>query len=145
MWGIAAGAFFANPVLLEGLFIPPPNGSVEVPSGVFYGGNTYITKFSDGTSVSGGTIKGALVANAVVEIVVIFAWIVAFTAPFFWFMANQQMLRISATTEEAGMDVSHHGGNAYPELFHAYDMEEQRKPKSELVLQPSGGDVLNVT
>jgi Amt family ammonium transporter len=131
MFGIIAGAFFANPVLLEPFFAPPTGGCVQVPSGVFYGGNTYVTKCKDVSGVittkSGGTILGALVANAVVEIVCILVWVAVFMTPIFLALHKAGILRVASDVESVGLDVSHHGGEAYPELFHAYEFADAKK------------------
>lgn len=143
MWGIVAGAFFSNPVLLAHVFHPTAEmPSIEVPSGVFYGGNTYITKHLDGTSTPGGTIKGALVANAVVEILCILAWVAVFTTPFFAFFQYMGVLRVDAEIEAMGLDASHHGGNAYPELFHAYEYNraEQLEKQSLLMMRQNSAN-----
>ncbi|KAH9254601.1 hypothetical protein BASA81_007358 [Batrachochytrium salamandrivorans] len=121
MWGILAGAFFANPLLLEGLFNPDCEDvtcSAQVPSGVFYGGNTYMTKFGDGTSVMGGTMQGQLVATAFVEIGVVLAWVGGMTLPWFLFWNHLGLLRVDSDVELSGIDASSHGGSAYPENFY---------------------------
>ncbi|KAH9260739.1 hypothetical protein BASA81_001206 [Batrachochytrium salamandrivorans] len=119
MWGIAAGAFFTNPVLIEPLFIPaPPDGSVQVPAGIFYGAQTFVTKYANGTVVSGGTTVGALVANATIEIVVVGAWVFAMSLPYFCLVQRCGVLRVAPDSEDFGLDESLHGGSAYPDLFH---------------------------
>ncbi|KAH9260678.1 hypothetical protein BASA81_001145 [Batrachochytrium salamandrivorans] len=138
MWGIVAGAFFANPRLLAPHFVPTEaNPIMQVPSGVFYGGNTYVTKNLNGSETPGGDILGALVANAVVEIVCVVAWVGVFTIPFFSFFQYMGLLRVEADIEAMGLDASHHGGNAYPELFHAYEYNraEELEKQSLLILR----------
>jgi ammonia channel protein AmtB len=102
-----------------------PTQDQYVPAGVFYGGNTWRTKFANGTVVDGGPFKGALVANALAEICCILAWVIVFTTPFFLFWNKLGLMRISADVEEAGLDVSSHGGTAYPEQNYAYDAEKK--------------------
>jgi len=126
MWGIIAGSFFANPELLRFAFLTPTQGTLQIPSGVFYGGNTYVTLFADGTETPGGDIRGALVANAVVEIVCICTWVSVCVTPLFLLLNHLGILRVPSDTEFVGLDVSHHGGEAYPDLFHAWNFQDDR-------------------
>ena len=131
IWGLIAGAFFASPNLL--LFAFPfadpsdPNDSVLVPEGVFYGGNSRVV-FVNGT-VEPGHTKGPLVANAVVLICCVIAWVTVFMAPIFYFFHRAGLLRVPSDVEAEGLDVSHHGGGAYPDLFHAWNFDENANPK----------------
>jgi len=142
MWGLVAGAFFTNPNLLRFAF--PSDDRVlgypiQIPSGVFYGGNTYVT-IVNGTETPGGDINGALVANAVVEIVCVIAWVTVFTTPFFLLLHKVGILRVPSDIEEMGLDVSHHGGEAYPGLFHAYGFDNDgnlKKPASAPAAVPA--------
>lgn len=65
------------------------------PYGLFYGGG------------------GRLLASQVVGILAIFGWVTANMVPFFYVFKFFGMLRISAEEEQAGLDVSKHGGSAY--------------------------------
>jgi len=56
---------------------------------------------------------GSLLACQVVGILVILAWVTAMMGPMFFVMKLLGKLRISAEEEQAGLDVSKHGGSAY--------------------------------
>ena len=132
MWGLIAGAWFVAPNLMLFAFpIPAPEGneitSREVPAGIFYGGNS-IFYYSDGT-MSPGNVKGPLVAAAVVEIVCVIVWVTVFMTPLFLALQKMGVLRVAADIEAQGLDVSHHGGEAYPDLFHAWNFDEDKSPK----------------
>lgn len=126
MWGIIAGTFFAVPHLM---LLPFPLAGLptrEVPQGVFYGGNTVFIN-ADG-SYTAGSVKGPLVAAGVVEICSIFAWVTCNVTPLFLFLNKMGVLRVAPDVEAQGLDVSHHGGGAYPDLFHAWNFDpESRK------------------
>lgn len=127
MWGILAGAFFANPLHLVGLFSADPEDPAsyaEVPSGIFYGGMTYMTVYGDGSSNLGGPVidglptagmAAPLLATALVEIICTFCWVALIVLPWFLMWNALGVLRISEDMEQAGIDASAHGGNAYPE------------------------------
>ncbi len=57
---------------------------------------------------------GRLLASQVIGVLVIFGWVSANMIPFFYIFKAFGMLRISAEEEQAGLDVSKHGGSAYP-------------------------------
>ena len=140
MWGIVAGAWFANPYLLKNVFPfpePPTPGaitSVDVPAGIFYGGNSVLF-FSDGTTAAGGLV-GPLVAGAVVEICCVIAWVTVFMAPLFFLLHKLDILRVPSDIESQGLDVSHHGGGAYPDLFHAWNFQDGDAPKRSKPAEP---------
>jgi Amt family ammonium transporter len=113
IYGVIAGAFFANPQLILPYFRPPSSGVAEVPAGVFYGGNTFATLYPNGTIVPGGSTKGALVANAVVELTCILTWVTVCMAPLLYFFNRMEILRVAPDIELVGLDISHHGGQAY--------------------------------
>lgn len=113
MWGLIAGAFFTNPVHLIPFFSVPEDGFVTIPSGVFYGGQAYMTIYSNGTQVPGGTsdVNGALVANAVVTICCVIAWVLVTYTPLVFALNKMGWLRASEDLEVMGLDAMH--GNVY--------------------------------
>mmetsp|Transcript_9779 Transcript_9779/g.21800 ORF Transcript_9779/g.21800 Transcript_9779/m.21800 type:complete len:465 (-) Transcript_9779:305-1699(-) len=56
---------------------------------------------------------GWLLACQIIGVLVIFGWIAANMVPFFYILKMFNLLRISAEDEQAGLDVSKHGGSAY--------------------------------
>lgn len=57
---------------------------------------------------------GTLLVAAIVGIVTIFAWVTVWMVPFFLATKYLNLLRVSPEEEDVGLDVSHHGGGAYP-------------------------------
>ena len=58
----------------------------------------------------------------------------------FWGFQKLQILRVPADIEEVGLDASHHGGNAYPDLFHGYqfqDVEQAVSKHTKYMAQPA--------
>ncbi|GLI71066.1 hypothetical protein VaNZ11_015983 [Volvox africanus] len=70
-------------------------GSGVVPHGLFYGGG------------------GRLLASQVIGVVTIFAWVYGLLTLLFAVLKAVNLLRISSEEEQAGLDVSKHGGSAY--------------------------------
>ncbi|KAG2488574.1 hypothetical protein HYH03_012893 [Edaphochlamys debaryana] len=66
-----------------------------VPHGLFYGGG------------------GRLLASQVIGVLCIAAWVMGLMGTLFSLLKAMRLLRISATEEQAGLDVSKHGGSAY--------------------------------
>merc|ERR1719243_434917 len=62
-------------------------------------------------AASGGT--GKLLGANIVGILAIFAWTCATVGAVFMGLKSANLLRISVEEEEAGIDISHHGGSAY--------------------------------
>merc|ERR1711924_520886 len=60
---------------------------------------------------SGGT--GKLLGANIVGILAIFAWTCATVGAVFMGLKSANLLRISVEEEEAGIDISHHGGSSY--------------------------------
>nr|AEJ07736.1 ammonium transporter 1.2 [Asterochloris sp. Armaleo 7/29/2003] len=58
-----------------------------------------------------------------VWILVIFGWTMGMMLPFFYGLKLCGWLRVSAEEELAGVDVSKHGGHAYPGMEKVYDLE----------------------
>lgn len=56
---------------------------------------------------------GRLIGCAIVTILAIVAWVLGHMVPFFWAMRFMGLLRVDASEEMMGLDVSHHGGAAY--------------------------------
>eukprot|EP01026_Neomeris_dumetosa_P048177 TRINITY_DN415_c0_g1_i5.p1 TRINITY_DN415_c0_g1~~TRINITY_DN415_c0_g1_i5.p1 ORF type:complete len:472 (-),score=83.06 TRINITY_DN415_c0_g1_i5:329-1744(-) len=90
LWGLIAAAAFADAPLMGEVY---GDDSIE---GFLMGGN------------------GKLLGAALLGIVVIFAWVSVFMAPFFFLMRMLGLLRVSPEEESLGLDESHHGGSAYP-------------------------------
>ena len=91
-WGCIAVGFFAVPAYsYSGDPLASPHG------GLFYGG--------------GGILFGVQFIGVLIEI----AWVVTTCALLFFSLKQLGVLRSSADVERAGMDVSKHGGHAYPE------------------------------
>ncbi|GLC40105.1 hypothetical protein PLESTB_000882500 [Pleodorina starrii] len=66
-----------------------------IPNGLLYGGD------------------GRLLASQVIGIICIFAWVFGLMSILFAALKAVKLLRISAEEEQAGLDVSKHGGSAY--------------------------------
>lgn len=62
--------------------------------------------------IAGG--DGTLLVAAIVGIIVIFSWVMFWMVPFFMATKYLGLLRVSPEEEDVGLDVSHHGGGAYP-------------------------------
>jgi len=94
-WGLIAAAAFTDEDLGE-------------LAGYETGGNAF-------GFVMGG--DGKLLAAAIVGIVTVTAWVLGHMVPFFFALKVMGLLRVSAAEEQQGLDVSHHGGSAYPTDF----------------------------
>ncbi|PNH00416.1 Ammonium transporter 1 member 1 [Tetrabaena socialis] len=70
-------------------------GGGAVPHGLFYGGG------------------GRLLASQVIGILTIAAWVLGLMSLLFFALKLMGRLRISAQDEQAGLDISKHGGSAY--------------------------------
>ena len=91
VWGcIAVGLFAVVDYSYSGDAVAFPHG------GLFYGG--------------GGILLGVQIVGVLIEI----AWVTTTTAVLFMALKMLGILRTSADVERAGMDVSKHGGHAYP-------------------------------
>jgi len=78
---------------------------------------------------------GELLACAVVGILSIIGWVVAIMAPFFLLLKQLNMLRSPPEHEEVGLDVSKHGGEAYPDY-----MARPPRENSHRSYHPPSGD-----
>ena len=93
-WGVIAVGFFAH-----GSYAycgAPNNGAGGCDAGLFYGG------------------KGVLFGVQFVGVLIEFAWVSVLCTVLFMGLKLAGIFRTSADVERAGMDVSKHGGHAYP-------------------------------
>lgn len=67
-----------------------------------------------GFIMGGKSSGGKLLAAALVYILAIAAWTLGITLPFFYAIKKLGQFRVDPEVEAAGLDVSHHGGSAYP-------------------------------
>lgn len=67
--------------------------------GIFYGGS------------------GLLLATQIVGVIMIQIWVVALSCIMFFILKKAGILRVPSSVEEDGLDVSKHGGSAYPEHY----------------------------
>ncbi|EFJ47696.1 hypothetical protein VOLCADRAFT_61118 [Volvox carteri f. nagariensis] len=93
-------------------------GSGVVPHGLFYGGG------------------GRLLASQVIGVISIFAWVYGLLTLLFAVLNAINLLRISAQEEQAGLDLSKHGGSAYY-YDHGLGKPEKAPTAAESVLTPS--------
>ena len=93
-------------VLFTGL-MAKPSYVLEVYGRADIGGAFYVA--------SGGT--GKLLGANIVGILAIFAWTCVTVGIVFYALKATNLLRISVEEEEAGIDISHHGGSAYTTEF----------------------------
>jgi Amt family ammonium transporter len=98
MWGVIATAAFAAPEL-------------AVVDGAY------------GFIMGAGAMGGKLLAAHLVYIIVIAAWSLGIMTPFFLLLKKLDLFRVSPEVEAAGLDVSHHGGSAYPHEMAGKGME----------------------
>lgn len=94
MWGLLAAATFADKKLMTLSYGDLDSGRRAF--GWIMGGD------------------GKLLVAAIVGIIVIFVWVMGHMVPFFFLMKSLGLLRVSPEEEHEGLDVSHHGGSAYP-------------------------------
>ena len=88
-WGLLLVGFFAKKAYLIETY-----GKGQ-SYGVFYGGD------------------GKLLACQIIGIIVISAWVIGLMGPFFFALKMTGKLRITPEEEQAGLDVSKHGGSNY--------------------------------
>ena len=93
-WGcFAVGLFATKDYAYCGA---PNNGAGGCDGGLFYGG------------------MGALLGTQILGVFIEMAWVITLTSILFLSLKLAGILRTSADVERAGMDVSKHGGHAYP-------------------------------
>jgi len=95
-WGLIAAAFFCTKENYEAAY--------GVASPTYYG--AFYAPVGQGHQ---------MFANAIIGILVITAWIGGLMTPFFFALKASGLLRTPPEEEELGMDVSKHGGSAYPD------------------------------
>jgi Amt family ammonium transporter len=99
MWGLLATGLLAQTHAINEYYgiLPAYAGQSNHarPGGGFYG-------------------HGQLLAAQIVGIVTIAGWVVSTMFCCFWLLKRFNLLRVEAEAEEQGMDVSYHGGTAYP-------------------------------
>ena len=61
-----------------------------------------------------GLLQGLLIVAAILLLVAVIVWVGLTSFIMFTVLKKAGILRVSAEIEEAGMDVSKHGGMAYP-------------------------------
>ena len=98
-WGMIATAAFADPNVINdnlGMLTDAEGNDVQRHYGFILGGG------------------GKLLAAHCVYILVIAAWSMGIMTPFFIILKMLGLFRVEPEIEAAGLDVSHHGGSAYP-------------------------------
>eukprot|EP00210_Caulerpa_lentillifera_P003868 g3695.t1 len=121
-WGLIAAAGFADQDLtrqagyLAALTEGDGAGNDSNAYGFFMGGD------------------GKFLVSAIVAIAVITAWVLGHMLPFFFITKILGLLRVSNAEEHEGLDVSHHGGAAYPK-----DPVMVEKVHTEIQLPEMGG------
>lgn len=86
-------------------------------TGIFADRNLVILSYGYEDPVPHGFLMGGngrLLATAIIGIIVIFSWVMVTMVPFFYATHIMGILRVSSEEENEGLDVSHHGGSAYP-------------------------------
>ncbi|PSC68349.1 ammonium transporter [Micractinium conductrix] len=103
IWGLIAAGAFAAPGMVSDVYGAMPCGDLagegcdpQRPYGFIMGGNASV-----------------LAANCTC-ILVVGAWTLALMTPFFMLLKKVGLFRVSPEVEAQGLDVSHHGGSAYP-------------------------------
>lgn len=96
-WGIIFTGLFAKKAYVNEVY----PGFPDRPYGLFMGG--------------GGKLLGA----QIIQILVIIGWVSVTMGPLFYLLHKFKLLRICREDEEAGMDLTRHGGFAY--LYHDED------------------------
>jgi Amt family ammonium transporter len=85
---------------------------------------------------------GKVLASQLVEIVVIAAWVVGTMGPVFWCLSKANLLRIPASDEVKGMDLTTHGGPAYVhdtdethETYQTYAVQQNKNENGKVAAQ----------
>ena len=114
MWGMIATAAFADPnVVTEGLgtLTDADGNDVQRYYGFILGGG------------------GRLLAAHLIYILTICVWTMGLMTPYFIILKKLNLFRVPPEVEAAGLDVSHHGGSAYP-----HDAEAARAKNTGVTL-----------
>jgi Amt family ammonium transporter len=99
MWGMIATAALADPNVVTdalGTLTDAEGNDVQRNYGFVIGGN------------------GKLLASHLIYILAIIGWSMGIMFPFFFILKKLGQFRVAPEIEAAGLDVSHHGGSAYP-------------------------------
>lgn len=141
---IGGGVYYiASKVNLNVLKVDDPLDAIAVHLGcgiwglianaVFTGQKQATFNFGEGAAygffMGGGTMGGKLLAAQLLYIFMILAWTTAIMLPFFLVLKKSGNFRVAPEVECAGLDVSHHGGSAYP----------YNKPEDKPVASSGGG------
>ena len=102
-WGVLYAGLMAKPEYLAEVY------ALSGASGAFYGKN------------------GRLLGANIVGIIAIFAWTTVTISIVFGALKATGCLRISVEEEEAGIDISHHGGSAYTTEFNQDSVDKTGK------------------
>ncbi|EFJ46377.1 hypothetical protein VOLCADRAFT_75428 [Volvox carteri f. nagariensis] len=94
-WGVFFAGLLAKRQYVCDSYGRDCDNTYYIPNGLLYGGD------------------GRLLASQVIGIICIFAWVFGLMSILFAVMKVLKILRISAEEEQAGLDVSKHGGSAY--------------------------------
>ncbi|GAB4822138.1 hypothetical protein N2152v2_009184 [Parachlorella kessleri] len=97
-WGVIGSAAFAAENMVLNVYGPSPYPDSD-------GGRPY-------GFIMGG--DGKVLASSVVYIIVIAAWVLGIMTPFFFIIKRIGLMRVAPEVEAEGLDVSLHGGSAYP-------------------------------
>lgn len=99
MWGLIMTSAFSASNMIQQFYGPAPYEN---------------TTRAYGWIMGAGSMGGKLLAAHLVYIIVIFGWVTAIMLPFFLIIKKLGLMRVSPEVEALGLDVSHHGGSAYP-------------------------------
>lgn len=119
---IGAFVYFAcSKFLLNVLKVDDPLDAIAVHAGAGMWGLLATAAFATETLTAAGNNygfimggNGNLLGCQIVIILAILAWVMGIMTPFFMILKKANMFRVPPEVESAGLDVSHHGGSAYP-------------------------------
>lgn len=114
MWGVIATAAFADEDLVRLSYGYPDDG--PAPHGFIQGGD------------------GKLLVAAITGVVVIIGWVSIWMVPFFLLTHFLGILRVSPEEEHEGLDISHHGGSAYPKDLVRMEKGAEGEPSQSEVM-----------
>lgn len=113
--------FGCSKFLLNVLKVDDPLDAIAVHAGAGMWGLLATAAFATETLTAAGNNygfimggNGNLLGCQIVIILAIFAWVMGIMTPFFFMLKKANMFRVPPEVESAGLDVSHHGGSAYP-------------------------------